>query len=108
MSEGSDTPDMSTPAPRTERFGEGPEGAGERRERAAAAPSSPGPIGRAGEFLHETRVEMRRVTWPTALEVRNTTLVTLVTMIFFAVYLFGVDEVWAFLLDHLIKLLGGA
>jgi hypothetical protein len=29
-------------------------------------------------------------------------------MVFFAAFLFVVDEIWAFLIDHLIKLLGGA
>lgn len=107
MSETNDPSDLTPAAPRAERFGQGVEGAGERRERAVPK-SDAGPVERAGQFLHETRGEMRRVTWPTAIEVRNTTLITLVTMIFFAVYLYGVDQVWALLLGQLIKLLGGA
>jgi preprotein translocase SecE subunit len=50
---------------------------------------------------------MRRVSWPTLIEVRNTTIITLVAVIFFALYLFGVDRVWAFLIDHLRTWLGG-
>ena len=36
---------------------------------------------------------MKRVSWPTAREVKNTTIITLVAVVFFAVYLWGVDLV---------------
>ena len=39
--------------------------------------------------------------------VKNTTLITLVAVVFFALYLFAVDRVWAFLIDRLRALLGG-
>ncbi|PYS70751.1 MAG: preprotein translocase subunit SecE [Acidobacteria bacterium] len=35
---------------------------------------------------------MRRVSWPTATEVKNTTIITLVAVVFFSVYLFLVDQ----------------
>ncbi|MGB7923054.1 MAG: preprotein translocase subunit SecE [Pyrinomonadaceae bacterium] len=35
---------------------------------------------------------MRRVSWPTANEVKNTTIITIIAVIFFAVYLFVVDQ----------------
>lgn len=35
---------------------------------------------------------MKRVSWPTLGHVQNTTLITLVAVIFFAVYLFAVDQ----------------
>jgi preprotein translocase SecE subunit len=35
---------------------------------------------------------MKRVSWPTLHHVQNTTLITLVAVIFFAVYLFAVDQ----------------
>ena len=53
-----------------------------------------GPLGwwqRAGEFLREVRNEMKRVTWPSQREVYATTLVVILTSIFFGVYLFAVD-----------------
>ena len=64
-------------------------------------------IGRTMHFLRDTRAEMRRVSWPGAKEVQNTTIITLIAVIFFALYLFGVDRVWAFLIDHLRTWLGG-
>ena len=74
-----------------------------RKPRAAA----PGFFARLGQFIRDTRAEMRRVTWPTANEVKNTTIITLIAVVFFALYLFGIDRVWAFLIDHLRGWLGG-
>jgi preprotein translocase subunit SecE len=42
-------------------------------------------------FLTEVRNEMRRVTWPSRREVYATTLVVLLTAMFFGVYLWGLD-----------------
>ena len=79
------------PAPRAARFGEGVEGKGARRERGVSGPRA-GFFARTGQFVRDVRAEMKRVSWPTATEVRNTTLITLVAVIFFAVYLYGVDH----------------
>lgn len=62
---------------------------------------------RMAQFLRDTRAEMRRVSWPTLVMVRNTTLITLVAVVFFAVYLFAVDRIWTFLIDNLRAALGG-
>jgi preprotein translocase subunit SecE len=97
---------MGTPSPRAARFGEGAEGRGARRERGLAGPRT-GFFQRTSQFLRDTRAEMRRVSWPTANEVKNTTIITLIAVIFFAIYLFGVDRVWSFLIEHLRTLLGG-
>ncbi len=35
---------------------------------------------------------MKRVSWPSLREVKNTTIITVVAVIFFAVYLWGVDQ----------------
>ena len=47
--------------------------------------------GRSRRFLSEVRNEMARVTWPSRREVWATTLVVILTSIFFGVYLYGVD-----------------
>jgi len=78
-----------------------------RRERKPGQPAGEGLVGRTTHFLRDTRAEMRRVSWPTANEVKNTTIITLVAVIFFALYLFGIDRVWAFLIEHLRTWLGG-
>lgn len=97
---------IGTPSPRAARFGEGAEGRGVRRERGLAGPRT-GFIQRTSQFIRDTRAEMRRVSWPTANEVKNTTIITLIAVVFFAIYLFGVDRVWSFLIDHLRTWLGG-
>ena len=55
---------------------------------------SRGPLGwwqRTGEFLREVRNEMKRVTWPSQREVYATTVVVILTSVFFGLYLFVVD-----------------
>jgi preprotein translocase subunit SecE len=94
------------PSPRAARFGEGAEGRGSRRERGLAGPRT-GFLQRTSQFMRDTRSEMRRVSWPTANEVKNTTIITLIAVIFFAIYLFGVDRIWSFLIEHLRTWLGG-
>lgn len=96
--------DASLPAPRASRFGEGEEGRGVRKERGLSGPRNSA-LGRMSQFLRDVRAEMRRVSWPTMTEVRNTTVITVIAVIFFAVYLFLVDRVWAFLLSQLSNLL---
>ena len=86
-----DNPDASPLVPpRTARFGEGPEGRVARRERGQSGSQSTPP--RLIQFLHDVRAEMRRVSWPTLSHVQNTTIITLIAVIFFAVYLFAVDQ----------------
>lgn len=85
-----DNPEVPIVAPRTARFGEGPEGKAARRERGQhTAPAGPG---RLGQFLHDVRAEMKRVSWPSLTHVQNTTIITIIAVIFFAVYLFAVDQ----------------
>jgi preprotein translocase subunit SecE len=53
-------------------------------------------------FLSEVRNELKRVTWPSQKEVYATTIVVIITSIFFGLYLFlldlGIDKVvtWIF------------
>ena len=42
-------------------------------------------------FLTEVRNEMRRVTWPSRKEVYATTVVVILTTVFFGFYLYGLD-----------------
>ena len=42
-------------------------------------------------FLSEVRNELKRVTWPSQKEVYATTVVVILTSMFFGVYLWGID-----------------
>ena len=54
-----------------------------------------------GEFIQHTREEMTRVSFPTKDEVRKTTLIVIINVIFFAIFLFVVDQAWSYLLEGL-------
>jgi preprotein translocase subunit SecE len=95
-----------TPAPRAARFGEGAEGRPARRERGVQGARA-GSLQRAGSFWRDVRAELRRVTWPSMREVQSTTIITIIAVAFFAVYLWAVDQAWTRLLTGLMKLLGG-
>ena len=61
-----------------------------------------GRVERMRVFLSEVRNELKRVTWPSQKEVYATTIVVIITSIFFGLYLFlcdmGIDKVvtWIF------------
>ena len=95
-----DNPDAPIVAPRAARFGEGPEGKVARRERGHSGHES-GPIGRLVQFVHDVRAEMKRVSWPTLVHVQNTTIITIIAVIFFAIYLFLIDLSMTYLIKGL-------
>lgn len=57
--------------------------------------------GGVAEFVRETRAEWDKTTFPSSDDVRNTTLIVIVSVIFFTIYLFLVDKVWVLALDAL-------
>ena len=54
-----------------------------------------------GEFVQGVREEMRRTTFPSGDEVRKTTIIVVVNVIFFALYLFLIDRAWVYVLEFL-------
>jgi preprotein translocase SecE subunit len=97
-----DAPSGTPPAKITAATRPGSSGDGGRR-----ASKAPGFFARTVQFLRDTRAEMRRVSWPNATLVRNSTIITLVAVVFFALYLFAIDRVWALLIGYLRSWLGG-
>ena len=70
-----------------------------------------GPLGwwhRTGEFLTEVRNEMKRVTWPSQREVYATTVVVILTSVFFGLYLFTVDILLNRAYEWLLRQFGAA
>ena len=51
-------------------------------------------------FLHDVRVEMRQVNWPSRADVISTTIVVTLTVTFFGIYFFFTDSIFT-------KLIGG-
>ena len=62
-----------------------------------------GYVRRAQEFLREVRVELRRVTWPSWRETRNTTLVVIGLVLVFALFLGAVDLGLSRLVRHILR-----
>ncbi len=54
-----------------------------------------------GEFVRETREELDKVSFPSSEDVRGTTLIVILNVIFFAIFLFLVDQGWVYILRGL-------
>jgi len=57
--------------------------------------------GGVGDFIRKTREELGRTSFPSSEDVRNTTIIVIVSVIFFAIYLFLVDQAWTYILEGL-------
>ncbi len=67
-----------------------------------------GRVERFRVFLAEVRNELKRVTWPSQKEVYATTVVVILTSIFFGVYLFVLDIGIDKLVQWIFRQFGGA
>ena len=54
-----------------------------------------------GEFIKQTRTELDRTTFPSTDDVKNTTIIVIIAVIFFAIYLFIIDQAWTYILEAL-------
>ena len=54
-----------------------------------------------GEFIHKTRAELDKTTFPSSNDVKSTTVIVIINVIFFAAYLFVIDRSWIYVLDAL-------
>ena len=57
-------------------------------------------------FLHDVRVEMGHVTWPSPPEVRSTTFIVIVTIFFFGAFFFVVDGAFGKLIQMILSKYG--
>jgi preprotein translocase SecE subunit len=54
-----------------------------------------------GEFIQHTREELDKTSFPSSDVVKNTTIIVIVNVIFFAIYLFLVDRAWVYVIEAL-------
>ncbi len=54
-----------------------------------------------GEFVKKTRGELDKTSFPSADDVKSTTIIVIVSVLFFAAYLFLVDRAWVYILEVL-------
>ncbi len=59
----------------------------------ANTPAKPGFFARLGNYFRDVRSEMKRVVWPSRPEVINSSVVVIVTLIFFALFIALTDLV---------------
>jgi preprotein translocase SecE subunit len=50
-----------------------------------------------GEFIKQTREELDKVSFPSSEDVRGTTIIVVANVIFFAIFLFLVDQGWVYI-----------
>jgi preprotein translocase subunit SecE len=71
-------------------------GAGRESERSTTpAPRTRASKGGGGgpiQFVRDVQLEMKRVSWPSRSEVVSTTIICLIAVLFFGLYLWGVDS----------------
>jgi preprotein translocase subunit SecE len=54
-----------------------------------------------GEFIRKTRAELDKTTFPSSDDVKSTVIIVIVSVLFFAAYLFLVDRAWVYILQGL-------
>ena len=54
-----------------------------------------------GEFVRKTRGELDKTSFPSSSDVQSTTIIVIVSVMFFAAYLFLVDRGWVYILELL-------
>lgn len=54
-----------------------------------------------GGFIRKTRAELDKTSFPSANDVKSTTIIVVVSVMFFAAYLFLVDRAWVYILEVL-------
>ncbi|MBV9241233.1 MAG: preprotein translocase subunit SecE [Acidobacteria bacterium] len=55
--------------------------------------------GGVGDFIQKTRAELDKTSFPASYDVKNTTIIVVVSVLFFALYLFLVDRGWVYVVD---------
>jgi len=54
-----------------------------------------------GEFIRNTREELNKTSFPSSDDVKNTTMIVIINVIFFAIFLFLIDRAWVYIIDGL-------
>jgi len=54
-----------------------------------------------GEFIQHTREELDKTSFPSSDDVKNTTVIVIVNVIFFAIFLFLIDRAWVYIIEAL-------
>lgn len=78
----------------------------ETTKTSASKADKPNVFARLAQYFRDVRSEMKRVVWPDRPEVVNSSLVVVVTLLFFIAFTFVIDSIVVQLLDALARLGG--
>ena len=60
-------------------------------------------MNKAAKFLNEVKLELKKVSWPTRLELLNATVVVIVSVIILAVFIAVCDLVWSTIINFILR-----
>ncbi len=73
----------------------------------ATKPSKPGLFARLGQYFRDVRSEMKRVVWPTRKEVINSSVIVIVTLVFFVMFTLVFDTIFVRLIGAIAQIGNG-
>jgi preprotein translocase subunit SecE len=79
------------------------EGGGSQGLMAGGLSWGPRKVTELKNFFSEVKTELKKVTWPSKKEVYATTIVVVVTTVFFGFYLYGIDLILSQLFTRLLR-----
>ena len=72
----------------------------------AMSASKPNVFARIPKYFGDVRAEMKRVVWPTRPDVINSSVVVIVTLLFFTVFTFALDQAVILIISSIAKIGG--
>jgi preprotein translocase subunit SecE len=73
---------------------------------ASKSAARPNVFARFRTYLHDVRTELRRVIWPSRPEVINSSIVVIITLIFFVLFTLAIDSVASYVFIDVIAGIG--
>ena len=70
------------------------------------ASKKPNFFARTGQYFKDVRTELRRVVWPTRKEVVNSSMIVIVTLLFFIAFTLVIDAISSYLFIDLLAQVG--
>ena len=70
------------------------------------AAAKPGFFARIGKYFSDVRTELRRVVWPSRSEVINSSMIVIVTLVFFILFTLVIDNISSFILIDVLAGIG--
>lgn len=70
----------------------------------AGAPAKPSVITRLSGYFSGVKTELKRVVWPSRTEVINSSIVVIITLVFFALFAFVVDAISSGAIEKMLEI----